>query len=407
MNLLMVSAYLPGLSSTAGERNYHLLRALAHQHTVSLLSMVDSAEVEAYDARPLLGDLAYPVQLIPHKIPHFKRWQQLLSVVRGRSYLLNLFSLKEVQSALDKMLACDHYDAVFFESALVAGYRLPAGVKVIIDQHNIEHELLRLTYEQEKIGLRKWYNWYEYRLVKRAEIERCRNADLVLVTSERERHILKGLLPENLIEVVRMGIDIEAYGEICVVQEVPHQIIFTGTMNYYPNINGVLFFAQQCWPLIRAQVPDATWKIVGRNPPPEVQRLAELPGVTVIGSVPDVRPYLATSAVAIAPLQIGSGTRVKILEAFAMRKAVVSTSIGYQGLAVESGKHLLIEDQPEAFVQAVVKLLHNPSMRIALGSAGRALVEAEYSWEQARAQLLHVLDGSNIGCGDRTAVKNC
>jgi len=407
MNLLMVSAYLPGLSSTAGERNYHLLRALAHQHTVSLLSMVDSAEVEAYDVRPLLEDLAYSVRLIPHEIPHFKRWQQLLSVARGRSYILNLFALKEVQSALDKMLARDHYDAVLFESALVAGYRLSAGVKVIIDQHNIEHELLRLTYEQEKIGLRKWYNWYEYRLVKRAEIERCRNADLVLVTSERERHILKGLLPENLIEVVRMGIDIEAYGEICVVQEVPHQIIFTGTMNYYPNINGVLFFAQQCWPLIRAQVPDATWKIVGRNPPPEVQRLAELPGVTVIGSVPDVRPYLATSAVAIAPLQIGSGTRVKILEAFAMRKAVVSTSIGYQGLAVESGKHLLIEDQPEAFVQAVVKLLHNPSMRIALGSAGRALVEAEYSWEQARAQLLHVLDGSNIGCGDRTAVKNC
>src|SRR5205807_1780817 len=131
-----------------------------------------------------------------------------------------------------------------------------------------------------KMWLRKWYNWREYHLVKQAEMVRCRKADLILVTSERERQILKALLPENLIEVVRIGVDVEAFSEILGVQEVPHQIIFTGTMNYYPNINAVLLFAQQCWPRIRAQVPEATWKIVGRNPTAEVQRLAELPGVT-------------------------------------------------------------------------------------------------------------------------------
>src|SRR5258708_8535806 len=291
MNLVMVSAYLAGLMSGASVRNYHLLRALARQHTVSLLSMVDSAEVEAYGVIPLLEDLTYSVQLIPYEIPHSKRWRQLLSVARGSSYFLNLFALKEVQSALDIMLARDHYDTVLFESALVAGYRLPAGVKVIIDQHNIEHELLRRTYEHERMWLRKWFNWHEYHLVKQAEMERCGNADLVLMTSERERHILKGLLPENLIEVVPNGVDIEAFSEICPVQEVPHQIIFTATMNYYPNINPMLFFAQQCWPLIRAQVPDATWQIVGRNLPPEVRLLAESPGVVVTGRVPDVRPH--------------------------------------------------------------------------------------------------------------------
>ena len=404
MHLLMVSAYLPSLSSTAdarryssaGERGYYFLRALARHHTVSLLSLVDGTEAEAYGGRLPVEDLAHRVQLIPRNMPHFKRLQQLLSVARGRSYSLHMFALKEVQAALDTMLARDHYDAVFFESALTAGYRLPAGVQVIIDQHNIEHELLQRIYKQEKQGLRKWYNWYEYRLVKQAEIERCRKADLILVTSERERQILKALLPENLIEVVRIGVDVEAFSEILGVQEVPHQIIFTGTMNYYPNINAVLLFAQQCWPLIRAQVPDATWQIVGKNPPPEVWKLGELPGVTVTGTVPDVRPYLAASAVAIAPLQIGSGTRVKILEAFAMRKAVVSTTLGYEGLAVESGKHLLKADQPEEFVQTVVELLDNPSRCIALGNAGRALVEAEYSWEQAGAQLLRVLDNSNI-----------
>ena len=396
MNLLMVSAYLPGLSSAAGERGYYFLRALPRQHTVSLLSLIDSAQVKAHAGISPVKDLADSVQLIPHEIPHSKRRQQLLNLTRGSSYLLNLFDLQEVQAALDKILSSDHYDAVFFESSLMAGYRLPEEVKVIIDQHNIEHELLQRTYKQEKHWLRKWYNWYEYRLVKQAEIERCRKADLILVTSERERQILKALLPENLIEVVRIGVDVEAFSEILGVQEVPHQIIFTGTMNYYPNINAVLLFAQQCWPLIRAQVPDATWQIVGRNPPPEVRKLGELPGVTVTGAVPDVHPYLAASAVAIAPLQIGSGTRVKILEAFAMRKAVVSTTLGYEGLAVESGKHLLKADHPEEFVQTVVELLDNPSRRIALGNAGRALVEAGYSWEQAGAQLLRVLDNSNI-----------
>src|SRR5436305_14453934 len=112
MKLLMVSAYLPSLSSSAGERHYRLLRALARQHTVSLLSMIGSAEVEAHGGIPLVEDLADSVQLIPHEIPHSKRWQQLMTVARGRSYYLNLFALKEVQSALDKMLACEHYDAV-------------------------------------------------------------------------------------------------------------------------------------------------------------------------------------------------------------------------------------------------------------------------------------------------------
>ncbi len=127
MNLLMVSAYLPGLSAANRERNYHLLRALACRHTVSLLSIADSAEMEALGQMPLVEELVVAVQLIPRVIPHSKRWQQLLSVVQGRSYLLNQSAPKEMQSALDKMLARDHYDAVFFESALVAGYRLPAG----------------------------------------------------------------------------------------------------------------------------------------------------------------------------------------------------------------------------------------------------------------------------------------
>ena len=391
MKILIVSAQLPHPGKGgAYVRNYYLLKALASQHTVSLLSVVDGAELEAYSDTTLLEDLARPVQVIPRLASRPKRLQQLMSLVRGKSYSLNMYMLSEMQDALDAILTRDHYDVVLFETVLLAGYRIPPGVKIILDQHNIEHELLQRTYRHEKAGLRKWYSWREAQLLESGEIARCRRADVVLVASEREHLLLKRILPHGVIKVVPNGVDIKAF-QPSSQEEVSNQIIFTGSMDYYPNTDAVLFFAQRCWPLIQARVPGVTWQIVGRNPSSEVRRLAELPGVTVTGSVPDVRPYLATSAVAIAPLQIGGGTRLKILEAFAMRKAVVSTSVGCEGLAVESGKHLLIADQPEAFAQAVVELLHNPSMRIALGNAGRALVEAEYSWEQAGTQLLHVL----------------
>ncbi len=336
--------------------------------------------------------LAQRVQLIPLPAPQAKRWQQLLSVARGRSFFFNFFHVPAMQAALDALLAEERCDAVVFESAVMAGYRLPAGVKRIIDQHNLEYEVMQRTAELEKRRLRRWYSAQEYRLIRRTELTRCQEADLVLVTSERERKTLKQLLPRLAIEVVSNGVDLAAFTQAGPPQEVPHQLVLTGTMDYYPNTQGALFFAEECWPLIRAQVPDATWQIVGRNPPPEVQRLAHLPGVTVTGWVADTRPYLASSAVALAPLLVGGGTRLKILEALAMQKAVVSTSLGCEGLAVEAGKHLLVEDQPERLAEAVIGLLNEPERRRALGSAGRALVEGLYSWERCGEQLLRALE---------------
>lgn len=389
MKLLMVSPGFPSPTWGASTRNYHLLKTLAREHNVSLLALVESSEIEECDLS-LLQDFTDTVQIVAHSAPLSKRLQQLRHVLRGKSYTLEINSSTDMQTALDRLMLDKHFDAVLFESVLITGYRLPAGVKCIVDQHNIEHELFWRAYQNETAWLRKWYNWLESRLLRPVEIERCRKADMVLTTSQREQLLLKSMLPDSLIGVVPNGVDIEKF-RCDSSEETAGQIIFTGAMNYYPNVKAVNFFAQRCWPLIRTQIPGATWKIVGRSPLPEVRRLAELPGVTVTGSVPDVHPYLAASAVAIAPLQIGSGTRLKILEALAMQKAVVSTSLGCEGLSVEPGKHLLVTDEPEKFAQAVITLLKNPDMRAAYGSAGRALVEAEYSWESCGARLLQVL----------------
>jgi polysaccharide biosynthesis protein PslH len=392
MNLLMVSSYLPDRSWGAGTRSYYLLRALAREHTVSLLATADDPQTEI--ARALQQEIELKqlrLLVLPPSVLR-KRIQQIISIVQHKSYLIESYYRKEVQKAIDDLLSQDHYDMVLFESIFIAGHRLPKAVPVIIDQHNIEHELLQRTYQQERSWLRKWYNWWETRKLKPVELERCRKAQGVLVTSEREYLLLKTLAPQCLIEIVPNGVDTETFKAIDGQQELTNHIVFTGTMSYHPNTQAVLFFARECWPLIQAQIPDAQWQIVGSSPPPEVARLAELPGVTVTGTVPDVKPYLATASVVVAPLLIGSGTRLKILEALAMQKAVVSTSLGCEGLAVEDGKHLMMADQPEHFAQTVVDLLQNTEKRVSLGNAGRALVEAAYSWERCGNTLNRALE---------------
>jgi sugar transferase (PEP-CTERM/EpsH1 system associated) len=395
MKLLILMPSFPSPTWGAGTRNYHILKALAAHHTVSLLCLTDWLDAEFIDAElydlSLLNDCMHTVKFVVRQTTSKKRLQQLWYIARLRSYSIAINDSKQMQEALDTLLQEEHYDAVLFESVLVAGYRLPEGTRYIIDQHNIEYELLWRTFQSESSWLRKWYNWQESHLLRRAEIEICKKASLVLTTSERDCRSLKSMLPDNIIEVVPNGVDVELF-QNSLSDEIPYQIIFTGVMNYYPNIDAVLSFARDCWPLIKAEIPQATWKIVGGVPVREVRKLAELPDVTVTGTVPDVRPYLAASAVAIAPVQVGSGTRLKILEAFAMRKAVVSTSIGCEGLSVVPGKHLLIADRPVEFAQAVVKLLTNPEMRTTLGNAGRALVEEKYSWEHCGTQLLRFLE---------------
>ena len=396
MKILIVSPHFPSPTWGFSARSYFLLKSLARNHTISLLTLSDSGEEENNDNNSLEG-LVHTVYAIPRPKSRSKRLEQLANMMRGVSYTATVNIVPNLQKALDTLLATDHHDIVFFESMTVAGYHLPGNIKIVIDQHNIEYELLQRTYKREKSWLRKFYNWQESRILKPIEIDRCRQANIVLVTSEREYLSLKSMLPKCVIEVVPNGVDSVNFRAQDTDREVPGRIIFTGAMDYYPNIDAVQFFAHNCWPLIQAQVPGATWQIVGKNPPSEVQRLGELPGVTVIGSVPDMRPYLAELTVAIAPLLIGSGTRLKILEALAMQKAVVSTSIGCEGLSVSSGEHLLVADQPAAFAQAVVKLIRDPLKRATLGAAGRALVEAEYSWEKCGDRLLNILEENIIG----------
>jgi glycosyltransferase involved in cell wall biosynthesis len=380
----MVCPCLPGPGSGASIRDYQLLQALAGQHRVTLVALTDGAELAAGASPAALEPLVEHIHVLWRPRRRTRRAQQALALASGRSYSLAQEHFRAAQRLLDRLFATETYDVVLFEGVKIAGYRLPVSVRTVIDQHNLEHELLQRASEYERSLLRKAYNLMEYHRLRPIELARCRQADLLVVTSERERAILASLLARHDIRVVPNGVDEHQFSPSPQRQELPHRVIFTGTFSYFPNVQAVLFFADHCWPYIQAQVPNATWQIVGRQPPPAVQRLAERRGIAVTGPVAAVPPLLDTAAVAIAPLLVGSGTRLKILEALAMEKAVVSTSVGCEGLAVRSGEHLLIADDAVSMAAEVVRLLRAPELRAALGRAGRALVERAYRWEQCQ-----------------------
>ena len=394
MNVLVVSPYFPECSSgvAAHTRSYHIIRPLTREHTVSLLALTNSSD-EKREAHPPQGlKLQRYVEVARRQASRpKKRLRQVFWLLMGKSPLLESYRLKAIQEQLNALFAERHYDIILFENSLMAAeYQVPTSTQVIIDEHNIEYELLYRTYQCRGSLIRRWYNWCESRQVQSAELRRCSQSRGVLVCSAREASLLKSNLPNANVYVVPNGVDLENFRAAHNTRELDDRIVFTGSMDYYPNIDAVLHFAHECWPLIRSNAPRVTWAIVGKNPPSSVSKLGEVPGITVTGSVPDIKPYLAAATMAIAPMRIGSGTRLKILEAFAMRKAVVSTSLGCEGLDVIPGKHLIVADQPEAFARQVLNLLKDSQARAALAKAGHDFAQA-YDWELCGDALLSAL----------------
>jgi polysaccharide biosynthesis protein PslH len=391
MRIVMVTHEVPRRAWGAGIRNYQLLRVLSQHHRVGLLSVVDDAAAAAEHASAL-QQIVTDVELVPLPTRAHKRVQQLKSALAGRSYLLSEFSPKAAGERLAAIHAREPIDVVLFESVLPAGLAVPRGVRAVLDEHNIEYEMMRRIAEAETNPIRKAYSWLEYRQLRKGELERWRRVSAVTVTSERESHLLARMAPSIAHLVIPNGVDLEAFTPSRPESEVPGRLVFTGALGYYPNVQGVQFFSRLCWPAIHAAEPTATWQVVGSHPPAEVRRLGELQGVQVTGTVPQVQPYLAAASVVVVPLLVGAGTRLKVLEALAMGKAVVTTSIGCEGLGLVSGEHAIVADSPDDFAGAVVSLLQDKQQRVALGTAGRALVEERYGWERCTAPLIALLE---------------
>jgi len=225
----------------------------------------------------------------------------------------------------------------------------------------------------------------------RAERHFTEMADHVLTVSDEDRGAFLEFLPEEKVTTVPTGVDLE-YFKPADKPQTAHSLVFTGSMDWLPNEDAIIYFSTEILPLVQQRIPGVTLSVVGRKPGRKVIALAEKnPAIRVTGAVADIRPYVHEAAVYVVPLRIGGGTRIKIFEAMAMGSAVVSTSIGAEGLPVADGKNLLLADSPQDFADRTVALLTGPAERQRLGLAARALVESRYSWNEVTNVLEKVL----------------
>ena len=374
-------------------RSYHLLRELARRHEVTLFTFYAAQE---NDPHPQLKEIFAKVFYWPLDLPERRSpreaWDYLRTFFTNQPYTMAKFCKPEVAQSLRRVLAEDSHDAIVCDFLIAAGV-IPWECRTpkILFTHNVEAQIWQRQFQVAKNPIWKAICWREYQAMSRAEHFYLQKADFVLTVSEEDRASFASIVSPERMEVIPTGVDTEYFQSAAPTAEQPNTLIFTGAMDWSPNEDAMLHFVEKILPRVRAQVPDVRLLIVGRNPPPRIQELGSHPGVNVTGTVPDIRPFLQQGAVYVVPIRSGSGTRLKIFEAMAMGKAVVSTRVGAEGLPVTQGDNIVLSDEPEEFARAVVKLLADGTERRRLGQAARQLVERNYSWSAAAVRFDDVL----------------
>jgi len=269
----------------------------------------------------------------------------------------------------------------------------------ILFTHNVEAEIWRRHAENAAQPLSRLLYRQQWRRMLRFEGRTLARFDRLLAVSEADEQTFRRLYGDETlspIDVVATGVDTSFFTPTPETFVRPKHLAFVGSMDWMPNEDAVLFFCREVLPRIREVEPDVTLSIVGRAPTPAVKRLAQEHGVEVTGTVDDVRTYLGPACATIVPLRVGGGTRLKIFEAMAAGKAVISTTIGAEGLPTESGRHLLIADGAEAFADAVVRVVREPELRHRLEREARTLVTQHYDWSVAAGQLERSLIDADV-----------
>lgn len=379
-------------------RNFHILRGLAQDHEVHLLSFDETGSRSSPDRSPL-HDLCAQLTSVP--VPGRTMSQRLGRLLTDpHPDMAHRLKSETFEQSLDGLLGQIRFDVVQVEGIELASTMTiirhsQQECAVVFDDHNAEAELQRRMFVTDLSQPTRWiaamYSFIQWRRLRRFERRACRIADGVSVVSEADRSHLLALAPEIDPLVIPNCIDVETYRHIPRrdAATFDHDLLFIGKMDYRPNVDAVLWFSREIWPLIRAKRPDASWAVVGKQPHARLLHLNNEPGINLTGAVPDIKPYLAGACVYVMPFRIGSGTRLKLIEALASGVAMVSTYVGAEGYPLVDGKHLLLEDDPDAFARAVLRLMNDDERRRRLALAGQEFAE-RYDWRRVIPRFNHL-----------------
>lgn len=386
--LLYISS-APPVPSKIGpaRRNFHVIEQLARFYDVTVLSLgsPDHAArfADVFGAR------------VPHThfAPSRRTWLHKVTWKVYRTLRSKCDYAPAGDPALQHLCAAvarrGSHDAVFLSNALLHTLPLPPGVPVVGDTHNVEFDLLRRMAASSEGWARRVYARRQSRATRCEEHLAANKVALLLATSERDRRVFENELAAPRVEVVPNGIDLEEFRPAVGVGE-PGMILFSGLMSYFPNQQAIRWFLDHVFPLVLRHVPHATLVVAGAAPS---RWLRDQAGdrVRVTGAVADMRPFLEAARVFVAPLLTGGGTRVKILEAQAAGRPVVSTSIGAEGLGARHGESILLADDPEAFARSVVATLNDPALAGRLAAEGERHVAAHHDWRRIGERLAGLL----------------
>ena len=394
----------------AQARMHGLMTELARQHDVTAVMLVDD-QFDIDECRRAMQAYCRDVALVPNPYGRdgvSKRLLQLRSLASPRSFERLKVRVPALQQALDRILRGKPFDVVNLEFTFLGHCNLrqaPPGERppaLVVDSHNIDYDLAR-QYARAGGLARRLYAGANWRKLRREELATYRDADGVYLCSMADQKRLLDHVPGARTLVIPNAADIEYYQPRATDPPSDGRtIVFFGHLSYFPNVDGVTHFAQEIWPRIAEAHPNARLKIIGGQAPQSLQALAR-PGIEFTGFVSDLRPHLAEAAAVIVPLRLGGGTRLKIVEAMAMGKAVVSTMLGAEGIEATPGRDLLVADEPAAFADAVNRLLADPGLAKRVGQSARELAVRRYAWSGAAKALesfyREILDESRAGIG--------
>jgi sugar transferase (PEP-CTERM/EpsH1 system associated) len=360
-------------------RTFHLLRFLARHAAVHLACLAD--EPVPAGVAEALGRYCARVAVV--RLGGWSRWLRALgSLARGRTITEGAFRAPALHALVRDWAATTPFRAAVASSSGMVPYLQAAGlgaVPAVIDLIDVDSQKW-FDYHRASRWPRSWLYHTEGRRLRRLEHGLPSWARAVTLVSEAEADLYRGFCAPGAVHAVTNGVDL-AYFQPPAGPVSEEGCVFVGALDYRPNVDAAVWFCREVWPEVHRRRPETRLALVGRRPAPAVCRLADVPGVELVGGVPDVRPHLAGAAVAVVPLRIARGLQNKVLEALAMAKAVVASPAALAALGTKPGVHLLAASSPEEWVEAVLRLLGDEHLRRRMGAAGRRYVEQRHDWE--------------------------
>jgi len=397
--LLFVAARLPWpLDTGAKIRAWYILSGLAVRFSIDMLVYGDGFDdEEGVGEIKKIGVRSVIVVQNPALNQPYTPVKVVLSLLRGVPVSIPKYQSVAFTGEFVKMLA-NEYDVIHFEHIHVAAVLksiVQVGCKktfISLDAHNVEWQIAKRMGENEASLLRKLVLKWQMRNMYRFEKQLFRAADAVMAVSREDADSIDVMTNQRTsVVLVENGVDVTYFTSGMTSETIPGRMAFVGSMDWHPNVDGMIWFVHDIFPRIKKMQPGCSLDIDGRNPHRNILGLHNREqGINVTGNVDDVRPYVHSAEVVVVPLRYGGGTRLKILEAFAMSKAVVSTSLGCEGINCKDEDHLLIRDDSDEFATAVVRLMDSTQLRESIGVSCLNLVENFYSWPIIQKKLISI-----------------